>query len=348
MTYHCSVGLTAAHMRFGMKFENMSPQSCLVVLLIIAFSHRASAATLVYMYAPDGSGPWPIQDIGSMNDDGSNVKALTNDGHSHNPIWSPDGRHILFIHDSALTNPPPYREAKGFESYHSVELYLMDADGRNPHLLRRIEPVIESAAWSPDGKTLAIICVPDGGPMRASLYLLPANGLGQLRLLVPNAGTPAWSPDGKRLAFSVEQPRGEWAIHVANADGSHDVQLTNPSLIAGSPAWSPDGKLIAFDEFVNQRQQQQIFVMGADGSRARQITTDPNWSCGHPSWSPNGERLAFHCRSSAPCGGVSDVGTIQPQCDRRIFVGSQQDTNSKLAPLHQHDGAAPEFAPITE
>jgi Tol biopolymer transport system component len=115
----------------------------------------------VYTHAPDESAPWPVTDIYSMRGDGSNVKALTNDGHSHSPIWSPDGRRILFIHDSALRTKPAYREPKEFESYHSVELYVMDADGKNRRLLRRLEPVIYSAAWSPDGKTLAISCLPE-------------------------------------------------------------------------------------------------------------------------------------------------------------------------------------------
>src|SRR5258708_4203881 len=195
----------------------------------------------------------------------------------------------------------------------------MDRDGGNRHLLRRLEPVIYSAVFSPDGKTLAITCLPEARanlppsgeePVRASLFLLAADGQGEPRLLFPNAFTPPWSPDGKKLAFPLEKPRGLWAVHVANADGSNDVQLTEPNLIGSSPAWSPDGNQIAFDEFVDRGTRQQIFVMEANGSGRRQITTDTNWSCDHPSWSPDGKQIAFSCRSaSSPCGmAVSSVG----------------------------------------
>src|SRR5579864_2825224 len=162
----------------------------------LASAQQQSVGTIVYMRAPEGSAGWPVTDIYSMAGDGSNVKALTNDGHSHTPAWSPDGRRILFVHNSALKHP--------------IELQVMDKDGRNRRLLRRIEPVIYSAAWSPDGKTLAVSCISEEFASLPGLFLIRANGQGALRLLFRGAFTPAWSQDGKKLAFSVENPRGMW------------------------------------------------------------------------------------------------------------------------------------------
>jgi Tol biopolymer transport system component len=34
---------------------------------------------------------WPTSDLYSMSVDGTNVKALTKEGHSHSPSWSSDG-----------------------------------------------------------------------------------------------------------------------------------------------------------------------------------------------------------------------------------------------------------------
>ena len=327
--------------------------SALIQPFVSAQQHNVG--TIVYMHAPEGSAPWPITDVYSISGDGKNMRALTQDGHSHDPAWSPDGRRILFIHDSTLETEPAYREQKGYESYHPVELFVMDQDGRNRHLLRRLEPVIYGAAWSPDGKTIAMTCIPDAlvrlphpadEPVRAGLFLLQADGKGEPRLLLRNAFTPAWSPDGRKLAFAVEQPRGMWAIHVASSDGSQDVQLTDPVLISGSPAWSPDGKLIAFDAFLDQGRQ-QVFVMDTNGFQVRQLTNNPKWTCGHPSWSPDGEQIAFGCRSaSSPCGVVSSVGTLLPECARRIFTLSMRDSKSQPRQLNDQDGAAPAFAPI--
>jgi Tol biopolymer transport system component len=291
--------------------------------------------------------------------DGSGIKALTKDGRldpvDHGPSWSPDGRRILFIHDAALRTKPAYLETKEFESYHPVELYVMNRDGSNTHLLHRMEPVIYDAAWSPDGTTLAVSHLAEewtklpnttGGPAQPGLFLLASDGTGQPRLLFRNAYTPAWSPDGKRPAYSLSLPGGRWAVGIANADGSGRVQLTDSSLIAGSPAWSPDGKSIAFDEFVDQGRRQQVFIMNANGSAVRQITTDSGWSCGHPAWSPDAVRLVFSCRSaSAPCGTVSSAGSVLPECIRRLFSVALLDPRAKPALVIDDDGSSPVFSP---
>jgi Tol biopolymer transport system component len=232
-------------------------------LSILALAVIASAQqTIVFIHAPDGGSPWPVEDIYAMDADGTNVRALTNDGHSHHPVWSADGKRLLFVHDSALQSKPAPREEERYASYHPTELYEMDGDGGNRRLLRRFEPVIHSVAWSPDGMMFAITAIlgsSAGSPQtvrrQAGLFLLSSNAQGEPRLLFPDALTPSWSPDGRKLAFSVELPRGQWSVHVANADGSDDIQLTEPPLLAGAPAWSPDGKLIAFDRFVGGIQQ---------------------------------------------------------------------------------------------
>jgi TolB protein len=289
-----------------------------------------------------------MQDVCIVRTDGSGNRCLTTDGHSHHPSWSPDGKRILFIHDSTLSAKPAYRETEQTRSHHSIELSIMDADGRNRRVLRVIEPVIYSAAWSPSGATLAVSAatsVRQGQPPHAGLFLLSANGKGELRLLRADAWTPSWSPDGSRLAFTVEHPRGRWRIHTANIDGSDEVAIGDPDVNNGSPSWSPDGKKIAFDQFTGMAGHQQVFIMNPDGTGVRQLTADSAWSCMAPSWSPGGAHLAVSCRSAdSPCGmGFFSTGHVMPECARRVFV--LPVAPGPLKKLFDHDAAMAVFAP---
>ena len=323
-----------------------------VCLLALAACARAQSPLMVaYTCAPDGGPPWPVQDVCTVRISGSAPQDLTRDGHSHDPAWSPDGKQILFIHDAPLSTKPEYRETEEFKDHHPIELSVMDADGHNRRVLRVIEPVIYSAAWSPDGNLLAIstsISVTPGKPPQKGLFLLPANGRGVPRLLIENGWTPSWSPDGRRIAFTVEQPRGHWTVHTAKRDGLEDVRLTDDSKNSGSPAWSPDGKDIAFDQFVDGSARQQVFTMNSDGSNVRPITTDTAWSCGHPSWSLNGNQLVIGCRSAeSPCGmGLFSTGQPMPYCSRRLFaVPVGAGALSSPTKIVGQDGATPSVAP---
>ncbi len=351
----------------------------LMSLAATAVTSQGPTARLVFEHVPDGSPPWPTIDIWSMNADGTHPKELTADGHSHDPSWSLDGRHIVFIHDTFWPGHPPMRLSKQYESRFAFELYVMDSDGKNPHLLRRLGSSTSSVAWSPDGKTLAVTYTPldntilrsERGEPAFGLFLMPSDGAGEPRLLFRAAIDPAWSPDGKKLAFSVRVPGTGYAIAVGDADGSHEVQLTDPSAYtispylryAFSPAWSPDGKQIAFNarvafftswDSMAQSEQRQIFLMRADGSGRRQLTTDPKWECSHPSWSPDGAEIAFSCvsPSAAVCWGASAGRApevwVPPRfgCVRRIFVLRVDNPKAKPIQITQHDGVNPSFAPV--
>jgi Tol biopolymer transport system component len=281
-----------------------------------------------------------------MDADGGSAKALTNDGHSHTPSWSPDAQQILFIHDSSLRAAP----IRNDKSHYPVELYVMNRDGSDAHLLRRLEPFIGNAVWSRDGKALAV-------NLGRRVFLLAPDGQGEPHLLFPNAFDPSWSPDGRRVVFTALVPDSnplaflfqtpiKSAIYVANSDDSMETQLTDPDVMTTSPTWSPDGRQIAFES------EKQVFVMNQDGSGERQITNDPDWAwCRHPSWSPDGKRLAIACyATSAPCGnyfaGIGAGIGRESHCVRRIIVISVQAPPKKLVPIMDHDGASPAFAPV--
>lgn len=353
----------------------------LVALASTTVTIAGQAGRIVFDHAADEKDIWGTLNIYSVNADGTQLRALTTDGQSYYPTWSPDGRHILYIHRTYGGDDLPHLETgpcKPDASVEECELYVMDSTGGNAHLLRRLDGSIAAPAWSPDGKSLAAEYTPyaetakprtPGEPI-FGLFLIPANGQGEPRLVFPTATEPAWSSDGKKLALSVRVPGTGYAIGVGDTDGTHQVQLTDPSLYttnpyiadAHSPAWSPDGKQIAYAATVlttapgttgtlGVSRTVQIFLMGADGSDKRQLTTG-NQRCTHPTWSPDGKAIAFYCfpawapACGDPMGGFRAPGSPEPECVRRIFVMSLTDPDAKPIQITQIDGARPVFAPV--
>jgi TolB protein len=93
---------------------------------------------------------------------------------------------------------------------------------------------------------------------------------------------PAWSPNGQLIAFSWQRPDGNYDIYVMDISTHALVQLTRDTGRNERPCWAPDGRHIVFES--TRTGSRQIWTMLADGSNARQITTQgkdnesPNWS----------------------------------------------------------------------
>ncbi|MCB0234428.1 MAG: PD40 domain-containing protein, partial [Anaerolineae bacterium] len=100
-------------------------------------------------YSPDGSkiafvsnrnGPYRIM---VMNADGSGQQVLSNQQNAFDPVWSPDGRQIAYDAD--------------YDGDNWEELWLMNADGSNQHMIYNPsgDVVAWARSWSPDGRYLA-------------------------------------------------------------------------------------------------------------------------------------------------------------------------------------------------
>jgi hypothetical protein len=194
--------------------------------------------------------------------------------------WSADGTRLALIGGPQWM---PHRQAVILSPDGSV---MRVADNGDPSL-------------SPDGR-IVVYAVTSGG-----LCLVNTDGSSP-RLLKYDPSEPfdefaAWSPDGSRIAwldFVEDHPifgHHAYGLSFIDPDGSNyePVVLSLPGeQVHGGLVWSPDGSRLAFWMTSGvQLAPAQIYVVDADGTDLRQITTegDNRW----PSWSPDGSRIAF-------------------------------------------------------
>ena len=92
-----------------------------------------------------------------MNDDGTNVKKLTDgDGVDSWPAWSPDGKRLAFVSSRSGNN----------------DIFLVQADGTNVRNLTKHAAQDTSPAWTPDGKKVTFVSTRGGG---SDVYLIAAD-----------------------------------------------------------------------------------------------------------------------------------------------------------------------------
>jgi TolB protein len=219
------------------------------------------------------------------------VVRLTNSYHPKFFLsYSPDGSHITYSRHYAN------RRAAGQVL---MGLCIVAANGSDERRLleahdREVQ-IQEHAAWSPDGKWLAVTGGGnDTGNAAKDLFIADVENFAAstLRKLVPGAGVnvgeqPSWSPDGKQIVVTSTNA----TLWVIDADGKNKRKLTQlAGTYAMQPAWSPDGERIALAS--DRDGNCEIYTIRTDGSELTRVTNHAALDC-HPKWSPDGQWLAF-------------------------------------------------------
>ena len=101
---------------------------------------------------------------------------------------------------------------------------------------------------------------------------------------------PAWAPDG-RIAFTSTHVDQNWEIFVLYPDRPQATQLTSWGADSWSLTWSPNGKLLAFVS--NYSQDEEIYIIPADGGNPINLTQRPDANDFLPVWSPDGQHIMF-------------------------------------------------------
>jgi len=249
-----------------------------------------------------------------------------------NPQLSPDGERIIF-NRGWINLKKDRRES---------DVWIMNADGTQQRFLVNGS----NAIWSPEGERIAFTKrgEPEGTQIFVKYVDLPGEPT-QITRLQHSPGNMQWSPDGTRIAFtSFVDSEPEWKVSV-------------PGRPEGAQ-WTKAPRVV--DKLVYRRDRQgyvdpgydHIFVVPADGGRARQLTSGDYDQGGDFDFTPDGEHIIFSSlripdaeytyresqlyQVSLADGSIEQLTdrkgseynpVVSPDGDKIAFIGSEWTTN---------------------
>jgi Tol biopolymer transport system component len=259
----------------------------------------------------------------------------------YRPVFSPDGRAVLFERSQAGTRgtklyilkldggePEPFLPDSTLISQTRPDwgvrnnlvafcgdgqIWLAKADGTDAHALAGTEGMIYPS-WYPDGESMAVMVNNDNQPYTARIDRAgnPPKRLSPDSLY---AGMPSVSQQHPSvLAFPASPAtppytQGNNQIYVST--GPDDARKLDGKQ-GRAPWWSPDGSLLAFESNreTGGPYAYAIYVSTPDGSWQQRLT-DPHYNTQHPKFSPDGTTIVL----AGQRGGGRDhapwsIGTI--------------------------------------
>jgi TolB protein len=165
--------------------------------------------------------------------------------------------------------------------------------------------------------------------------------------LAPDPIAPAaeaLAPAGtSRIVFSAPGVGGQNDIYSISPDGRDLRNLTQSSANDVEPALSPDGRRIAFARMASS--VSEIYVMGADGSRPRPLTSfgqyGPEGDAWDPAWSPDSRQIVFvgYDPRVDPDNGDSDLYVMSASGRNvRLLLGGPDEATNDQQPSWSPDG----------
>ncbi len=184
---------------------------------------------IVFVYA---------EDLWIANRDGADPRRLTVDkGLESNPVFSPDGKMIVF----------------NAEYDGNIDVFIVPAEGGIPKRLTWHPSPDIVRGFTTDGKSVLFLSPRNAFNNRyAQLYTVGINGGMPVQLKIPNANWAAYSPDGKQMAYT---PLGDafkqWKhyrggsisiITIFNFSNDHSIKISQPEGGCNdvNPVWMGD------------------------------------------------------------------------------------------------------------
>ena len=190
------------------------------------------------------------------------------------PALSPDGTRIAYFQT---------------ESGYRGDFWTAPIAGGQARRLTHDVALGGAVTWEPKGRFLVFQSQRQGAP---TLWKVATAG-GEPEPVTVGGGEdsePEISLDGRRLIYT--NTRTTYTLSLWDAETKLVRSLLDQRTRLAHPRFSPDGTTIAY--FTTIESQDQLLLIGADGSRRRRVSQPREVSRALPDWSADGSHLYFY------------------------------------------------------
>lgn len=238
---------------------------------------------LIFQSTRDGH---QCDQIYTMNIDGSQVKMVSNgEGRTTCSYFFPTIRRILYsstyLGAKECPAKPDFSKGYVWAIYPAFDVFTAQPDGSGVKQLTKSPGYDAESTITRDGKKIVFTSMRDGD---LDIYTMDANGKNVKRLTneLGYDGGPFWSYDGKEIVYRAYHPQTE-------KDKNDYTGLLKNNLIRPTTL--------------------EIWVMKADGSNKRQITSNGKANFA-PYFFPDGKRVIFASNMNDPRGRNFDLYVV--------------------------------------
>jgi Tol biopolymer transport system component len=246
-------------------------------------------------FSPDGryvayerpNGENTPRDIFVLTADGKETPVVVGPGQDRDPLWSPDGSHIVFLSNRT-----------GNMSLWMIPVAEGVATGPATLVKANVGPFYplgiarSGALYYVAGTDISNVYTAELDA-RANSAIAPSMATNQY-LNSNRAGT--WSPDGQNLAYIVTAPRGA-LIRIRSAKTGEDREVPAIIQVSGPVRWFPDGQslLVASRDARIQNGNVAYYRMNIVSGTAELLhqTSSPRIEATRPDLSPDGRTIFY-------------------------------------------------------